>query len=68
MTHIVIITGVSGRESYLGQGREVLEEKRARKFRSPDSAATAGQAHIRAYPPVVQRAMKFKVEPAGASA
>lgn len=60
-----MITGVGGGERYLGRDRsEVNEAKHAKKFRSPDAAATAARAHIEAFPPVIQRAMKFKVEEA----
>lgn len=64
MTYIAVIEGISGAQRYLERGRETPEEKKARRFRSEESAKAAAEAHINAFPPVVRRQMKFEVRPA----
>lgn len=61
--HVAVIVGISGLERYLVRQGEVTERKRARKFRSEQSAARAADEHIKAQPGVIQRAMKYRVEP-----
>lgn len=63
MSHVAVIVGIMGGERYLAKGHEVTEVKKARKFRSEKAAEQAALAHIRAYPPVIQRAMKYQVKP-----
>jgi hypothetical protein len=64
MSHVVVIEGISGCTRYLAQGREVNEQKHARRFRSPESAAAAARHHIEAFPRIIQRQMRFEVRPA----
>lgn len=64
MAHVAVIVGISDVERFLApNGTESWEEKGARRFRSPETAKAAAQAHIKAFPPVIQRYMKFRVEP-----
>jgi hypothetical protein len=61
MSHVVVIEGISGLPRYLARGREVNEQKLARRFRSEESAATAARDHINAFPRVIARQMRFEV-------
>jgi hypothetical protein len=64
MTFVAIIEGISGTERFLSRaGPETPEKKNARRFRSEATAAAAAKAHVNAFPPVITRAMKFRVEP-----
>ncbi len=63
MSHVAIITGISGVERFLKGRSETPEAKEAQRFRSEETARRAAQAHIEAFPPVVRRQMKFIVKP-----
>jgi hypothetical protein len=68
MSFLAIIGGISGLERYLGvDGVETLDLKKAKRFRSEASATAAARAHVNAFPPVITRAMKYKVLPAEAA-
>lgn len=64
VSHVAKITGIAGETRYLADRAEVTEVKRARKFRSEQAAETAAKAHIKAFPPVIQRSMAFEIVPA----
>jgi hypothetical protein len=64
MSHVAIIVGIAGGERYLAHGKETIEAKQARKFRSEKAAEQAARDHIRAHPPFIQRLMKYQVRPA----
>jgi hypothetical protein len=61
MSYIATIVGISGSERYLGKDGAVTESKQARRFRCEQSATEAAQEHIRVFPPVIQRAMRYAV-------
>jgi hypothetical protein len=61
LAHLVVIEGISGLQRFLAHRREVNDQKHAQRFRSEQSAAVAAREHIAAYPPVVQRQMRFTV-------
>lgn len=61
MAHLAKITGISGCERFLANRCEVDDVKKAKRFRSEEAAKRAAEAHIKAYPRVVQRAMKFEI-------
>lgn len=67
MSYVAVISGISGVERYLGRDKcETPEKKKAKRFRSEDSARRAAEEHVQAFPPVITRAMQFRVEPAEA--
>lgn len=70
MSHVAIITGISGREFYLTpEGKASETAKNARTFRSDRAAITAAQHHIdtvaREFGPAVARHMSFRIEAKG---
>lgn len=63
MAHLAKIIGLVT-ERYLTKSRdESPDKKRAKRFRSEKAAEQAAQEHIKAFPPVIQRAMKYQVLP-----
>lgn len=63
MSYVAIIEGIAGGERFLKGRTETPEEKAAQRFRSERAAEEAARRHIQSFPPVIQRAMRFKVEP-----
>lgn len=64
MSYVAVIEGISGVERFLSRdGPETPEKKNARRFRSEATAIAAAKAHVNAFPKVITRAMKYRVEP-----
>lgn len=63
-THVAVIVGISGNERFLCHREVVDDRKLAQRFRSEKSARIAADAHLKEWPGVIQRQMKFRVEPA----
>jgi hypothetical protein len=76
MSHVAIIVGVSGNERYLSREyhaahpraaagvTETTERRRAKPFRSENSAQAAADLHLKSFAPHIQRAMAYRVEAA----
>lgn len=64
MSFVAIITGIAGGERFLDRARaETPDPKKAKPYRSERAATTDAKAHVESYPAVIQRAMKYRVEP-----
>jgi hypothetical protein len=69
MSHVAVIVGISGNERFLArENGETAEKKRARRFRSEDSAKRAAESHIVGHAPVIARALSYRVESEDAAA